>query len=99
MWAHVENTPFGQGQPYSNRQIERLLAASLFRVEKRDTALYMPPADFTLILRSAPVWERIGRRYAPHIAGVTITEAVKDAYAAVPADAVARRRMVFVDAR
>ena len=98
MWAHVEATPFGQGQPYSPRQIGRLLAASLFRVERHDTALYMPPADFTVILRSAPVWERFGRRFAQGFAGLTLTEAVKDCYAALPADTVPRRRMVFVDA-
>ncbi len=44
LWAHVESTPFGQGQPYSPGQIGRLLAASLFRVERRDRALYMPPS-------------------------------------------------------
>ena len=43
MWAYGESTPFGHGQPYSPGQIGRLLAASLFRVERRDTALYLPP--------------------------------------------------------
>ena len=28
MWAHVESTPFGHGQPYSPGQLGRLLAAS-----------------------------------------------------------------------
>ena len=45
MWAYVESTPFGQGQPYSPGQIGRLLADSLFRVERRDTALYLPPTQ------------------------------------------------------
>ncbi|MBV9538808.1 MAG: methyltransferase domain-containing protein [Acidisphaera sp.] len=98
MWAHLDSTPFGQGQPYSHRQIDRLLASASFRVERRDTALYLPPADWAVILRAAAVWERLGRRYAQGFAGVTITEAVKDAYAAVPAEAVARRRMVLADA-
>ncbi len=84
MWAHVENTPFGQGQPYSPGQIERLLAASLFRVERRDTALYLPPSSLRLVLRSARLFEQGGRGVVPHLAGVTITEAVKDVYAALP---------------
>jgi SAM-dependent methyltransferase len=94
IWAQVESTPFGQGQPYSQRQISRLLAASLFRVERRDTALYLPPTRLRLVLRSARLFERVGRGVAPKFAGVTITEAVKDVYAAMPKDAVARRRVV-----
>jgi SAM-dependent methyltransferase len=96
MWAHVENTPFGQGQPYSQGQIGRLLAASLFRVERRDTALYLPPASLRLVLRSARLFEQTGRGVLPHLAGVTITEAVKDVYAAVPWSGVrSRRRLVL----
>jgi SAM-dependent methyltransferase len=79
LWAHVEATPFGQGTPYSPGQLGRLLAESLFRVERRDTALYLPPT--------------------PGLAGVTLTEAVKDIYAALPAEAaVRRRRLVLVEA-
>jgi len=99
MWAHVESTPFGQGQPYSPGQIGRLLAASMFRVERRDTALYMPPTRLRVVLRSAHAWEAAGRVLVPRLAGVTITEAVKDVYAAVPVRAAPlRRRMVLADA-
>jgi SAM-dependent methyltransferase len=97
-WAHMETTPFGQGQPYSPGQIGRLLAASLFRVERRDTALYLPPTHIRLVLRGARLWERAGRALLPQLAGVTITEAAKDLYGAVPAKPLARRRMVLADA-
>jgi SAM-dependent methyltransferase len=97
MWAHVESTPFGHGAPYSPGQIGRLLAAALFRVERRDSALFVPPTHLRMVLRGAPLWERAGRRVLPHLAGVTLTEAVKDVYAAVPLKAV-RRRMVLADA-
>jgi SAM-dependent methyltransferase len=98
MWAHVESTPFGHGQPYSPGQIGRLLAASLFRVERRDTALYVPPANVRLVLRGAPFWEQAGRVILPRFAGVTLTEAVKDLYGAMPAGALQRRRVVLADA-
>jgi SAM-dependent methyltransferase len=98
MWAHVESTPFGQGQPYSPGQISRLLAASLFRVERRDTALYHPPSRLRVVLRSARLFERVGRQVAPSLAGVTITEAVKDVYAAVPLKPALRRRVVLSEA-
>ncbi len=98
MWAHVDSTPFGQGQPYSPGQIGRLLTAASFRVERRDTALYLPPSNLRLVLRSARVWEKAGRVLMPRLAGVTLTEAAKDAYGAVPVRAPARRRVVFAEA-
>jgi SAM-dependent methyltransferase len=97
-WAHVEATPFGQGEPYSPGQIGRLLAASLFRVERRDWALYVPPMGWRVSLRAAPLWERAGRRIVPQLGGLVLTEAVKDVYAAVPHNAQPRRRVVLADA-
>ena len=98
LWAHVERTPFGHGRPYSRGQLERLLAASLFRVERRSMALYVPPTRLRLVLRMAPVWERSGQWLAPHLGGVTITETVKDAYAAVPLMPARQRRTVLSEA-
>ena len=98
MWAYRESTPFGHGQPYSPGQLGRLLAASLYRVERRDSALYLPPAEWRLVLRGANLMERTGRRWLPGFAGVTITEAVKDIYAAMPVKAVPRRRLVLAEA-
>ncbi len=98
VWAHVESTPFGQGQPYSPGQIGRLLAGSLFCVERRDTALYVPPADLRAVLRSARVFEQVGRRMVPRLAGLTLTEAVKDVYAAIPLRVTLRRRLVLSEA-
>ncbi len=98
MWAHLENTPFGQGQPFSPGQISRLLASSLFRVERRDRVLYMPPLSHRFVLRTARLWEGAGRRLVPQFAGLTITEAVKDVYAALPIAMSARRRLVLSNA-
>jgi SAM-dependent methyltransferase len=98
MWAYRESTPFGHGQPYSFGQVGRLLAASLYRVERRDTALHLPPSDWRIVLRGARVFERTGRNWLPGFAGVTITEAVKDMYAAMPVEAVLRRRLVLAEA-
>jgi SAM-dependent methyltransferase len=98
MWAYWESTPFGHGQPYSFGQIGRLLAGSLYRVERRDTALHLPPTRWRLMMRSAALCERTGRKWLPGVAGVTITEAVKDVYAAMPVRAVQRRRLVLADA-
>ena len=91
MWAYWDSTPFGHGLPYSAGQIGRLLATGLFRVERRDAALWMPPLGARIVLRGAPLLERAGRKMMPGLAGVTLTEAVKDVYAAMPVNAVPRR--------
>ncbi len=98
LWAHVDSTPFGQGQPYSQGQIDRLLASGMFRPERRDRALFTPPTHLKLLLRTAKFWEALGHALVPQLAGVTLTEAVKDVYAAVPATAVMRRKVVLSEA-
>jgi SAM-dependent methyltransferase len=98
LWAHVESTPFGQGHPYSLGQLGRLLEAAMFRPERREVALFVPPTNFGPVLRGHPLWEQAGRALAPNFAGVILTEAVKDAYAAMPITAPARRRVILPEA-
>ena len=98
LWANVEATPFGHGTPYSPRQIASVLASAMFRPERRDTALFVPPFNMRLLLRSWPAWEQIGHAMAPEIAGVTLTEAVKDAYAAMPLAEGLRRQVILPEA-
>jgi SAM-dependent methyltransferase len=97
LWAHLETTPFGHGQPYSPAQLERLLQRQMFAVERRDAALFVPPFRNRVLLRGAGAWERAGARLCPRFAGVTLMEAVKDFGELVPAGAVpAQRRRVVV---
>lgn len=97
MWAHAEHTPFGHGQPYSRGQVGRLLARHLFRVERRDAALYTPP--YAPFLRWGTACERTGRALCPaRYAGLAIVEARKDMLAARPAGAVESGRRVLMPA-
>lgn len=98
LWAHADSTPFGQGQPYSRGQIDRLLASAMFRPERRDRALFTPPSALSPILRLTRVWESLGQALFADLAGVTLTEAVKDTYAAMPVGAPAKRRVVLSEA-
>jgi SAM-dependent methyltransferase len=97
MWAYQDHTPFGHGLPYSTGQLGRLLATGLFRIERRDAALWMPPSRIRLVLRGARLFEQGGRKLVPGFAGITLTEAVKDVYAAMPVNAVPRRRLVLAE--
>jgi SAM-dependent methyltransferase len=97
-WAYLERTPFGHGQPYSAAQLGRLLAGSMFRVERRDMALLIPPLGLGKDLSTADLVERIGRRAVPQLGGVVLAEAVKDVAGVIPLMQ-GRRRLVFAESR
>ena len=96
LWAHLERTPFGQGQPYSPGQLEELLRRQMFRVERRSAALFVPPFRTRLLLRGAGAWERVGPMLYPRFAGLTLVEAEKDLFAGLPATARKPGRRVVV---
>src|SRR5437660_913095 len=54
--------------------------------------------NWRVVLRTARLFERTGRKSLTGFAGVPITEAVKDIYAAMPVEAVPRRRLVLAEA-
>ncbi|MEZ5852787.1 MAG: methyltransferase domain-containing protein [Hyphomicrobiaceae bacterium] len=78
VWARLDTTPFGNGQPFSTGQLHRLLAEALLTPVATTTALHMPPIDRRLVVRSGMTWERIGRRISPLFGGVILMEARKD---------------------
>lgn len=92
LWARFERTPFGHGTPYSRTQLTRLLRDMTFTPLQSRTALFMPPSRRRLMLRSAPVWERIGSHLVPSFAGVLMVEATKQIYAGNPEPGRVRRR-------
>lgn len=100
IWARVDETPFGQGRPYSGSQLSVLLLESMFRLERWEHALYMPPSQRRFVLKSGRVWERVGSLIARRLSGVLIVEASKEVFGAHPVQNVrARRRAVTIPAR
>ena len=84
IWARFDTTPFGHGRPYSRGQLTRLLREAMFTPLNWDQALYMPPFNWPVLLRSAIAWERVGAILWPGFCGVNIVEATKQVYAATP---------------
>ncbi|MGN6488517.1 MAG: class I SAM-dependent methyltransferase [Devosia sp.] len=84
MWAAADNTPFGDGHPYSRGQLERLLRDHSFvPVHWRD-ALYLPPSQNSLLLKSTRFFERAGRIFGPALAGALVVLARKELFPAIP---------------
>lgn len=98
IWARLDLTPFGSGRPYTMSQLSRLLRDEQFTPVGTGTALFIPPARRRVILRSAPAWERLGRRWFPSFAGVVLVEATKQIYAKPTLARAPRRRLVYAPA-
>ncbi len=93
LWAQLDTSPFGHGQPYSRGQLDRLLKQALFRPEHWDAALFMPPWGRNPSLRAGRAWERVGHTVWPRLAGVHVVDATKEMY--VPSVTVKKRRAVL----
>lgn len=81
IWSRLERSPFAHGQPYSPRQLSRLLRDNMFTPIQTRIGLYAPPSRARLVLSAAPAWEEVGRRLFPAFGGVVMIEAAKEIYA------------------
>jgi len=95
LWARRDITPFGHGKPFSLRQIEAMLNASMFEMTGAARALFMPPIDHPWIWRSANAFERIGAGWMDRVGGILIVEAIKQVYSGNMVGAKARRRILL----
>jgi SAM-dependent methyltransferase len=84
IWALLEMTPFGHGRPFSRGQLASLLRDAMFTPLEWMHALHLLPINWSLALRWARVWEKIGAVLWPAFSGVILVEASKQIYAAAP---------------
>lgn len=87
LWAGNENTPFGDGRPYSRRQLERLVREAELEPFAWSQALFCPP--WARLAGLADGLEPWGARLVPGAAGVVLLEAVKTQLALRPRPATA----------
>lgn len=81
LWASVDSSPFGHGQPFSRPQLGKLLKDARFSVQSWTQALHVPPSRRSLFISSAGAFEAAGGWIMPRFSGVIIVEAVKQVYA------------------
>jgi SAM-dependent methyltransferase len=84
MWAAWDNQPFGDGIPFSKRQLERLLRDHSFVPEHWRVGLHLPPLNHRFFIKLARFMERFGRLFGPLFGGVFIVSAKKELFPAVP---------------
>jgi SAM-dependent methyltransferase len=96
IWARLDRTPFGHGHPYTPAQLSRLLREETFTPVQSASALFIPPVERRVMLRSAPFWEKVGERWFTRFAGVAMIEAQKQIYARPQIKRKARRERALV---
>lgn len=84
MWAAWDNQPFGDGNPFSKSQLERLLRDHSFVPEQWRLALHLPPLNHRLFIKFARFLEGFGRLFGPLFSGVFVVSAKKELFPAVP---------------
>lgn len=84
IWAQRDNTPFGAGRPWSGPQLDKLLRDHSFVPDEWRDALFLPPSNSSLVLRSPRFFERAGRLFGPMFSGVMVVRAKKEVFPAVP---------------
>lgn len=77
LWARMDTTPFGQGQPFSRSQLRRLMHRTQLGPERWAEALYVPPLASRLLLRGASAWESCGAALKLPFAGLHVVEAAR----------------------
>ena len=95
LWARFEHTPFGNGRPYSRRQLTGFLQSALLTPVSWSDALHFPPGKTSRRPRFRRNLETLGRRFWPVFSGVIMVEAHKKLYQGIPAIARQSRR-IFV---
>lgn len=83
-WARADHTPMGLGRPFSQFQLGQVLESAWLEPVATRRFLYVPPTHRRIVLGSANVWERVGRRIMPHFAGMVALEAQKTLTRGIP---------------
>jgi SAM-dependent methyltransferase len=85
LWARLDRTPFGHGQPYSRGQLGELMREALFSPVYWTEALFIPPFQRRTWLHAAAFAEEVGTALSLPWGGVLIVEATKLLYLPVGA--------------
>lgn len=91
LWSRRETTPFGFGRPYSLSQLEGQAKAAGFVPERHYAALFGPPSEKNLWLRSHGMMERVGERLSHFGGGGVILLEVSKQVPARPRSGLAER--------
>lgn len=98
IWARGDGTPFGFGRPYSPSQLDTQLRKHQFLPERHIGALYQVPSRSKVMMKTAALFERVGRQLPTMLAGgAFMVEATKLVYPPKGQVKRARKRVSVLD--
>jgi SAM-dependent methyltransferase len=80
LWASLESSPFGHGEPYTLTQLTTVLRDNLFTPINFKRALYLFPSQSRIMMACAPFLDKVGRQVLQKFSGVICVEAIKQVY-------------------
>jgi SAM-dependent methyltransferase len=84
-WARNDTTPFGQGEPYTRRQLKRLVEVAGYTSVRTRTLLCFPPSPGLVSRGWSGRLERVGARLWPGLGGIILITAERRHLAEVKA--------------
>lgn len=84
LWAQMDNTPFGYGNPYTLNQLSKLLRDNQFTPQNTGHGLFILPSQRAIFRSLAPACEWLGQKVLRKFSGVIAIEAGKQVYATYP---------------
>jgi len=91
-WSGADHTPFGNGEPYSRRQLAQLLLTTGFMTHSITEIVHLWPYKHGKIGRFSLPYEKVTRRLFPYFGGLLLAHAQKQMGQAAPARARISRR-------
>jgi len=80
VWARNENTPFGSGQPYTKKQLYKLIQNAGFIITDYQPVLFTRPRALPVTRYYSHIIEKIGSLFFPRYSGLHIIRALKRVY-------------------
>lgn len=74
-WARKDTTPFGHGEPYTRRQLRRLVEGAGYTTVRTRTLLYFPPSPGLVSRGWSGRLERFGSKLWPGLGGIILMTA------------------------
>ena len=95
LWARIDSSPFGHGQPFSRGQLIDVLRETLFSPTGWIESLHFPPFSASYTIKSARFFERTGKALGLPFSGAHIVEATKLLYRPITVSRTRRVRSVL----
>lgn len=83
IWAQLDDTPFGHGNPYTMTQLTKILRDHQFTTLRSLRGLYIIPSQNTLVQSIFPLCDSVGPKMFSKFSGVVAIEASKQLYASL----------------